>query len=43
MEGLTLSPTLIVSLVVVLYLFSSIQILAEYERGELPGTGKASR
>src|SRR4030095_6792791 len=33
MEGLTLSPTLILALVIVVYLVSSIQILNEYERG----------
>jgi regulator of protease activity HflC (stomatin/prohibitin superfamily) len=40
MDGLTLSPALIVSMVVVLYLFSSIQILAEYERGVIFRLGK---
>jgi regulator of protease activity HflC (stomatin/prohibitin superfamily) len=40
MDGLTLSPTLIISMVVVLYLFSSIQILAEYERGVIFRLGK---
>ena len=40
MDGLTLSPTLIIILVVVLYLFSSIQILAEYERGVIFRLGK---
>jgi regulator of protease activity HflC (stomatin/prohibitin superfamily) len=40
MEGLTLSPTLIVSMVVALYVFSSIQILAEYERGVIFRLGK---
>ena len=33
MDALTLSPAFIVSIVVVLYLLSAIQILAEYERG----------
>jgi preprotein translocase subunit Sec61beta len=33
MEGLNISPTLVVAAIVVLYLVSSIQILAEYERG----------
>jgi regulator of protease activity HflC (stomatin/prohibitin superfamily) len=36
----SLSPTLIVSMVVVLYLLSSIQILAEYERGVIFRLGK---
>jgi regulator of protease activity HflC (stomatin/prohibitin superfamily) len=40
MEGLTLSPTLIISMVVVLYVLSSIQILAEYERGVIFRLGK---
>jgi regulator of protease activity HflC (stomatin/prohibitin superfamily) len=40
MDGLTLSPTLIIILVVVLYVFSSIQILAEYERGVIFRLGK---
>jgi regulator of protease activity HflC (stomatin/prohibitin superfamily) len=40
MDGLTLSPTLIISMVVVLYLLSSIQILAEYERGVIFRLGK---
>jgi regulator of protease activity HflC (stomatin/prohibitin superfamily) len=40
MEGLTLSPTLIVTIVVVLYVLSSIQILAEYERGVIFRLGK---
>ncbi len=35
-----LSPTLIVGLVIVLYVFSSIQILAEYERGVIFRLGK---
>jgi regulator of protease activity HflC (stomatin/prohibitin superfamily) len=40
MDGFSLSPALIVSLVVVLYLFTSIQILAEYERGVIFRLGK---
>jgi regulator of protease activity HflC (stomatin/prohibitin superfamily) len=40
MEGLTLSPTLILAAVVVLYIISSIQILAEYERGVIFRLGK---
>jgi regulator of protease activity HflC (stomatin/prohibitin superfamily) len=40
MEGLTLSPTLIVVMVLVLYVLSSIQILAEYERGVIFRLGK---
>jgi len=40
MEGFFLSPALIVSLVVVFYLFTSIQILAEYERGVIFRLGK---
>jgi regulator of protease activity HflC (stomatin/prohibitin superfamily) len=40
MEGLTISPTLILSAVVVLYIISSIQILAEYERGVIFRLGK---
>jgi len=40
MDGLTLSPTLIISMVVVLYVLSSIQILAEYERGVIFRLGK---
>ena len=40
MDGLPLSPTLIVSVVVVLYVLSSIQILAEYERGVIFRLGK---
>ena len=40
MNGLTLSPTLIIAMVVVLYVFSSIQILAEYERGVIFRLGK---
>ena len=40
MDGLTISPTLILAAVVVLYLVSSIQILAEYERGVIFRLGK---
>jgi regulator of protease activity HflC (stomatin/prohibitin superfamily) len=40
MDGLTLSPTLIVVMVVVLYVLSAIQILAEYERGVIFRLGK---
>src|SRR5215213_8582335 len=40
MEGLTLSPALIVAAIVVLYVVSSIQILAEYERGVIFRLGK---
>jgi regulator of protease activity HflC (stomatin/prohibitin superfamily) len=40
MDGLTISPTLILAAVVVLYIVSSIQILAEYERGVIFRLGK---
>jgi regulator of protease activity HflC (stomatin/prohibitin superfamily) len=40
MEGLTLSPALILVVVLALYLFSSIQILSEYERGVIFRLGK---
>src|ERR687898_8199 len=40
MDGLTISPTLILAGVVVLYIISSIQILAEYERGVIFRLGK---
>ena len=40
MEGLNLSPMLIVAVAVVFYLVSSIQILAEYERGVIFRLGK---
>jgi regulator of protease activity HflC (stomatin/prohibitin superfamily) len=40
MEDLTISPTLVISVLLVLYLFSSIQILAEYERGVIFRLGK---
>ena len=40
MEGLMLSPILIVGVIAVLYLISSIQILNEYERGVIFRLGK---
>ncbi len=40
MEGLTISPALIIAVLVVLYIISSIQILAEYERGVIFRLGK---
>src|SRR5437762_3643012 len=40
MEGLTVSPTLILVVFVVLYIVSSIQILSEYERGVVFRLGK---
>jgi regulator of protease activity HflC (stomatin/prohibitin superfamily) len=40
MEGLTISPTLVAGVLVVLYLVNSIQILAEYERGVVFRLGK---
>jgi regulator of protease activity HflC (stomatin/prohibitin superfamily) len=40
MDALTLSPALIVAVVVILYVFSAIQILAEYERGVIFRLGK---
>ena len=40
MDALTISPTLVVSVILVLYLISSIQILAEYERGVVFRLGK---
>jgi regulator of protease activity HflC (stomatin/prohibitin superfamily) len=40
MEGLTLSPTLIIVVILVLYLITSIQILNEYERGVIFRLGK---
>ena len=40
MEGLTLSPGLILAVVIVLYVVTSIQILAEYERGVIFRLGK---
>ena len=40
MEGLTVSPTLILAVFIVLYIVSSIQILAEYERGVIFRLGR---
>ena len=40
MEGLNISPTLVFAVLVILYLLSSIQILAEYERGVIFRLGK---
>ena len=40
MEGFTLTPGLILGVIVVLYLISSIQILNEYERGVIFRLGK---
>jgi len=40
MEDLTNSPTLVIGVLLVLYLLSSIQILAEYERGVIFRLGK---
>jgi len=40
MNGFFVSPALIVSLVVIFYLFTSVQILAEYERGVIFRLGK---
>jgi regulator of protease activity HflC (stomatin/prohibitin superfamily) len=40
MEGLTISPTLILLVVLAIYLVSSIQILNEYERGVIFRLGK---
>jgi regulator of protease activity HflC (stomatin/prohibitin superfamily) len=40
MEGLTISPMLILIVVLAFYLISSIQILAEYERGVIFRLGK---
>jgi len=40
MEGLSISPAIVVAAIVVLYLVSSIQILAEYERGVIFRLGK---
>ena len=40
MEGLTVSPTLVVAVLAMLYIISSIQILAEYERGVIFRLGK---
>jgi regulator of protease activity HflC (stomatin/prohibitin superfamily) len=40
MEGLTISPVLIVLVIIVFYLFTAIQILNEYERGVIFRLGK---
>jgi regulator of protease activity HflC (stomatin/prohibitin superfamily) len=40
MEGLTISPLLVVAVIVVLYVLTSIQILPEYERGVIFRLGK---
>ena len=40
MEGLTISPALILVVVLIFYLITSIQILAEYERGVIFRLGK---
>jgi regulator of protease activity HflC (stomatin/prohibitin superfamily) len=40
MEDLTISPTFIIGVFLVLYLISSVQILAEYERGVIFRLGK---
>ena len=40
MEGLTISPTLILVVIVAFYMISSIQILNEYERGVIFRLGK---
>jgi regulator of protease activity HflC (stomatin/prohibitin superfamily) len=40
MENLTLSPAVLIAVLVVLYLVTSIQILAEYERGVIFRLGK---
>ena len=40
MEGLTISPMLILMVILAFYLISSIQILAEYERGVIFRLGK---
>jgi len=40
MEELTISPTFVIGVLLVLYLISSIQILAEYERGVIFRLGK---
>ena len=40
MEDLTISPLLVIGVLLLLYLFSSIQILAEYERGVIFRLGK---
>src|SRR6188768_2628972 len=40
MGGLTVSPMFVLAAIIVLYLISSIQILAEYERGVIFRLGK---
>jgi regulator of protease activity HflC (stomatin/prohibitin superfamily) len=40
MEGLNISPTLVFVVLVIFYLFTSIQILSEYERGVIFRLGK---
>jgi regulator of protease activity HflC (stomatin/prohibitin superfamily) len=40
MEGVTISPLLVVAVIVVLYVLSSIQILPEYQRGVIFRLGK---
>ena len=40
MEGLSVSPMLVVAVIIVLYLVTSIQILPEYERGVIFRLGK---
>jgi regulator of protease activity HflC (stomatin/prohibitin superfamily) len=40
MEGLTISPGMVVGVLLIVYLLSSIQILAEYERGVVFRLGK---
>ena len=40
MEGLSVSPLLVVTVIVVLYILTSIQILPEYERGVIFRLGK---
>ena len=40
MEGLTVSPMLVLAAIIVVYLITSIQILAEYERGVIFRLGK---
>jgi regulator of protease activity HflC (stomatin/prohibitin superfamily) len=40
MEGLTVSPMLVLLVIIVMYILTSIQILAEYERGVIFRLGK---
>ena len=40
MEGLTVSPMLVLPVIIVMYVLTSIQILAEYERGVIFRLGK---